>query len=33
MSILMTCLLAVIAWRLHIITAQRKAGLPVPPSA
>jgi sugar phosphate permease len=33
MSILMTCLLAVIAWRLHVITAKRKAGLPVPPSA
>lgn len=28
MSIVMTCLLAVIAWRLHVITARRKAGLP-----
>jgi sugar phosphate permease len=32
MSIVMTCLLAVIAWRLHVITARQKAGLPVPPS-
>jgi sugar phosphate permease len=32
-SIVMTCLLAVIAWRLHAITAQHKAGLHVQPSA
>jgi sugar phosphate permease len=32
MSILMTCLLAVIAWRLHVITAKQKTGLPAPPS-
>jgi OPA family glycerol-3-phosphate transporter-like MFS transporter len=31
-SIVMTCLLAVIAWRLHVITSKHKAELPVQPS-